>query len=216
VGLAYVVCFVEAFWVTIGPAASPGPVGATVVTEGVRRGVRVGPLISTGHALTELALVGALALGMGRVLESPPLAAAVGILGGLYLLWMGGRMGWGVVRERPCLPRPSEGGEHEAGRSLIGLGIATTVSNPFWYVWWVSAGAWYVLTARQRGFLYLAAFYLGHVSADYAWNTLLASVVGSGRRWLTDAVYRALLLVCALFLVYTGLRFLWTGVGMVL
>lgn len=213
--MRYLSLFVWSFGVAIGPVISPGPVSAAVVTEGARRGFRVGPLVATGHALTELVMVAALVLGMGHVLERPVLAAAIGILGGLFLLWMGGTMAWGAVRRRPKLPRADESSGVGGGRSMIGLGVATTVSNPFWYLWWVGVGGGYVLMTRQQGLLPLAAFYLGHISADYAWNTLLASVVGSGRSWLTNRLYQALILVCGLFLVYTGLRFIWAGVGIV-
>ena len=230
----YLGLFAWSFGVAIGPVVSPGPISTAVVTEGVRRGLRVGPLISTGHALVELLMVGALALGMGQVLKHPALAAGVGILGGLFLLWMGGTMGWSALRGRSRLPRAVDGEYPEPDfgelsrvvegcatlrlaqggfRSLIGLGVATTVGNPFWYVWWIGVGGGYVLASGQQGLIALAAFYLGHISADYAWNTLLATVVASGRPWLNDRVYQALLVVCGAFLVYTGLRFIWAGIG---
>jgi threonine/homoserine/homoserine lactone efflux protein len=225
--LGYLNLFAWSFGVAIGPVISPGAVSAAVVTEGARRGFRVGPLISTGHALMELLMVGALALGMGQVLRYPLLVAGIGILGGVFLLWMGGSLGWGALRQKLTLPRPepiegcglaekpatlspSKGGCY----SLIGLGIATTVSNPFWFLWWIGVGGGYVLATRQDGLAALFAFYLGHITADYAWNTFLASVMGSGRRWLSDRVYQGLLLVCGLFLIYTGLRFVWAGIEM--
>jgi threonine/homoserine/homoserine lactone efflux protein len=209
----YLTLFIRSFGVAIGPVISPGPVSAAIVTEGMRRGFRAGPLVSTGHALMELIMVGALSLGMGPVLERPVLAAAIGVLGGLFLLWMGGTMAWEAAQRKPQLPQPGESPENEAERNLIGLGIATTLSNPFWYLWWIGVGGTYMLMTQQQGFIAPVVFYLGHILADYVWNTLLASVVGSGRRWLTDGVYQVLLLVCGLFLVYTGLRFLWAGVG---
>jgi threonine/homoserine/homoserine lactone efflux protein len=193
--VSYLRLFALSFGIAIGPVISPGPVSAAVVTEGARRGFGVGPLISTGHALMELLMVGALALG--QALKVPLVAAAVAILGGAFLVWMGGKMGWEVVRRRPGLPRTDEDSGIQVNRGLIGLGIVTTVSNPFWYVWWVGAGGAYVVSTQQDGLVALAAFYLGHIAADYAWNTFLASVVGSGRRWLSDRVYRAILLVCA-------------------
>jgi threonine/homoserine/homoserine lactone efflux protein len=209
----YLRLFAWSFSVAIGPVISPGAVSAAVVTEGARRGFRVGPLVSTGHALIELLMVGALALGMRQVLRYPFLVASIGVLGGLFLLWMGGSLGWGALRREFKLPQPGEGGDIQTNRSLIGLGVATTVSNPFWYLWWIGVGGGYVLAIQQDGLVALSAFYLGHIAADYAWNTFLASVVGSGRRWLSDRVYRGLLLTCGLFLVYTGLRFVWAGIG---
>jgi threonine/homoserine/homoserine lactone efflux protein len=213
--ISYLGLFVWSFGVAIGPVISPGPVSAAVVTEGARRGFRVGPLVSTGHALMELVMVGALALGMSQALGCPALAAAIGILGGLFLLWMGGTMAWGAVRRRPQLPQAGESAGFEGGRNLIVIGMVTTLSNPFWYLWWIGAGGGYVLATQKEGLIALAAFYLGHISADYMWNTFLASVVASGRRWLTSGVYQVLLLVCGLFLFYSGLRFIWVGIGMV-
>jgi threonine/homoserine/homoserine lactone efflux protein len=211
--VSYLSLFVWSFGVAIGPVLSPGPVSAAVVTEGARRGFRVGPLVSTGHALMELLMVAALAVGMGQVLRVPLLAAGVGILGGAFLVWMGGRMGWEVVRERPTVPRPGESAGFGRDQSLVLLGVVTTVSNPFWYVWWVGAGGGCVLATREAGPVGLVAFYLGHVAVDYLWNTFLASVMGSGRRWLSDRVYQGLLFVCSLFLVYSGLRFVREGLG---
>jgi threonine/homoserine/homoserine lactone efflux protein len=211
--VSYLRLFALSFGIAIGPVISPGPVSAAVVTEGARRGFRVGPLVSTGHALMELLMVGALALGMGQALKVPLLKAAVAVLGGVLLVWMGGKMGWEVVRHRPGLPRTDEDPGIQVNRGLIGLGIVTTVSNPIWYAWWVGAGGAYVVSTQQDGLVALAAFYLGHIAADYTWNTFLASVVGSGRRWLSDRVYQAILLVCALFLVYTGVRFMWAGIA---
>ena len=205
--------FAWSFGVAIGPVVSPGPVSAAVVAEGARRGVRAGPLVAFGHALMELLMVVALAVGMGQVLQRPALATAISLLGGLVLLWIGGGMVWGAIRSRPKLPSAEEGGGIAAGRNLIGLGVATTMTNPFWYLWWVGVGGGYVLMSQEQGLISLVAFYLGHITADFAWDTVLASIVGSGRRWLTDGVYQALLVVCGLFLCYSGVRFLWTGIG---
>jgi threonine/homoserine/homoserine lactone efflux protein len=214
--LSFLGLVVWSFGIAIGPSMMPGPVSVAVVTEGLRRGLRVGPLISTGHALAELAMVIALALGMGQMLRYPLLAAAIAILGGALLLWIGGAMAWGAARRKPRLLRPDESAALGAGRSLIGIGIAATVGNPFWYLWWIGVGGGYVLSTQEQGMTGVAAFYLGHIAADYAWNTLTASVAATGRSWLSDRVYQVLLLVCGLFLAYTGLRFVVAGVGMLL
>jgi threonine/homoserine/homoserine lactone efflux protein len=211
----YVSLFAWSFGVAIGPVISPGPVSTTIVTEGIRRGFRAGPLVATGHALMELIMVVALALGMGHVLQHPILAATIGILGGVFLLWMGGTMAWGAARRRTRLPQVDESIPH-VDQSLVGLGIATTLGNPFWYVWWIGVGGGYVLMTHQQGLVALATFYVGHVMADYLWDTLLASVVSSGRRWLTDGIYRVLLIACGLFLIYTGVRFVATGIDFVI
>ena len=204
--------FFWSFGVSIGAVISPGPVSATIVTEGIRRGGRVGPLVSTGHALIELILVVALVLGLGQVLAYPFLVTAIGILGGLFLVWMGGSILRQAVRKNLVLPGSCTSKVPITNRNLIGLGIATTVSNPFWYLWWVGVGGTYVLSSQEQGLLAVVAFYLGHISADYIWNSLLSFAAASGRSsWLTERVYRGVLLVCGLFLFYTAIRFLYTS-----
>ena len=78
-------------WWLIGfsGAMMPGPVTTLVVTESARRGFVAGPLVTLGHALLELAMVVALVFGLGDILKQNTIAGTIGVLGGLFLLWMG-------------------------------------------------------------------------------------------------------------------------------
>jgi threonine/homoserine/homoserine lactone efflux protein len=95
---------------------------------------------------------------------------------------------------------------------IFGMGMLTTISNPFWYAWWVTVAARYLTQASGVGAASVAAFFLGHASADYGWNTALSSLVGGGKRWISDGLYRALIGVCGVFLVYVGVMFLLQGI----
>ncbi|RPI30362.1 MAG: hypothetical protein EHM70_14100 [Chloroflexota bacterium] len=59
----------------------------------------------------------------------------------------------------------------------------------------------------------VAAFYLGHISADYLWDTFLSTVIGGGRRWLTDRIYQGMILVCGLFFLYLAFGYIVQGIG---
>jgi threonine/homoserine/homoserine lactone efflux protein len=207
--------FVFSFTVAIAAVVTPGPVSTAAVSLGARQGFIIGPLISTGHSAMELAMVIALALGWSAAMQSPVAIAAIGLVGGALLLWMGGTMVWDAARGRIALPRADADVPMQSNRRVVAAGMLATLSNPFWYAWWVTVGAKFVGQAFAAGLLAIAAFYLGHIAADYAWNSLLAGVVGSGRRWLTDSRYRLLIGVCGLFLLYLGTQFLAVGVGMV-
>ncbi|HLF25967.1 MAG TPA: LysE family translocator [Anaerolineae bacterium] len=196
--------FAFSFVVGFGAVVTPGPVTTAIISESARRGFIVGPLVATGHALLELVMVGLLVLGLSAGLNTPTLTTAIALLGGVLLLWMGLQMAWGALKGRMVLPRP--GGEVRPLNNwrLIGLGAAATVVNPFWYAWWVTVAATYILTSQALGFVGVLAFYLGHISADYVWDSVLSGVVGSGRRWLTDSLYKWLIVACGLYLVYLG------------
>ena len=53
--------------VSLSGVLAPGPISAMAVTEGARRGAVAGPLIVAGHAIAELGVVVALALGLNAV-----------------------------------------------------------------------------------------------------------------------------------------------------
>jgi threonine/homoserine/homoserine lactone efflux protein len=88
------------------------------------------------------------------------------------------------------------------------LGIGTTVSNPFWYTWWVTVAAGYLAQARELSLLAVGVFYLGHISADFAWDTALSVTTSAGSRFLTDQRYQTLIILTGLFMVYLGIVFL--------
>jgi hypothetical protein len=72
----------------------------------------------------------------------------------------------------------------------------------------VTVAAAYLAQAQALGTAAVVTFYTGHISADFAWNTFLASVTSAGGRWLTPGRYRALILVVGIFMGYLGLTFL--------
>jgi threonine/homoserine/homoserine lactone efflux protein len=197
--------FVFSFVVGFGAVVTPGPVTTAIVSESARSGFIVGPLVATGHSMLELIMVGLLALGLSAGLNTPAVTTVVAVLGGVLLLWMGAYMVWGAIRGKIALPTPGADARPLSRRRLIGLGMGATLVNPFWYAWWLTVAATYLLLAQNGlGWLGVLAFYLGHISADYLWDSVLSGIVGGGRKWITDARYKFLIVACGLYLVYLG------------
>ena len=92
-------------------------------------------------------------------------------------------------------------------------GIALSVSNPYWLLWWCTIGLNYAALALKHGYGGLAAFYTGHIASDLAWYSLVAAGVAAGRRICPPAVYRAVLFACGLALVALGAYFLGDGLA---
>src|SRR4030042_1193888 len=78
--------------ISLSGALMPGPLFTLSVRETLRRGFWVGPMVATGHAIIELVLVIGLALGLSEFLGEGTGTAAIAIVGGLFLLWMGYQM----------------------------------------------------------------------------------------------------------------------------
>jgi threonine/homoserine/homoserine lactone efflux protein len=201
--------FMFSFVVGFGAVITPGPISTAIVSESTRRGFVVGPLVATGHVLLEFGMVVLLALGVAAGLHTPPVIAVVSLLGGALLMWMGGSMVWGAIKGRLALPRPGTQVKPLSNRQLLALGVAATLVNPFWYGWWLTVGTSYLAIPQVRAFglAGLLAFYFGHIAGDYLWDCILSGVVGGGRRWITDGLYKWLIVACGAYLVYLGVTF---------
>lgn len=191
----------------IGAVISPGPVTATILSESPRQGWKVGPLVASGHSSLEFLVVVLLAFGLAAGLNSPLAAMIIGLLGGLTLFVIGAGYVYASVRGKIRLPDPEQVSEPRSYPGLFGLGVVTTLANPFWYIWWVTVAAGYLAQAQAISLGTMAAFYLGHISADFAWDTFLSASFSAGRRILTDRRYRVLILLTGGFMVYLGVLF---------
>ena len=207
--------FSFSFVLAIGAVMSPGPVSTAIVSQSPRLGWRVGPSVAFGHSILEFIIVIALAFGLQGLLAQPGVESAIALLGGGLLIWMGLNMLLGTLRGKLKLPTAGANAGSSSIRQMIWLGVIATLANPVWYAWWVSVPPSYLAQASAIGLAPLAAFYLGHISADFLWDTLLASLVSGGRKWMTDRIYAAIIALCALFFVYLGLTFLMRGLDIV-
>ena len=205
--------FFFSFSMAIGAVLSPGPVTTAIISQTPRLGWITGPLVSVGHAVIEFLMVILITLGLSGILGAPPVQTGIALLGGLLLLWMGGEMFFNVIRGRMHLPTGSEETEKASMGQMLCLGIVTSLSNPFWYAWWMTAAAVYLLQAKAVGWMPVAGFYFGHISADFLWNTMLSTVIGTGKKWINDRVYAILISLCSAFLVYLAFQFLITGIN---
>ena len=107
--------------------------------------------------------------------------------------------------------------KHSGGQRSLGplvLGGVTSASNPYWYLWWATVGAAYIARARASGLgsVGSVAFFGGHILSDLVWYSLVGLMVTMGKKFLSDRVYKALLVLCGIFLVGMGISFLWYGI----
>lgn len=199
--------YMFAFAVSIGAVVSPGPVSAAIISEAPRRGWRVGPLVATGHIALEFIFIILIAIGLSAVLRNTDIQQLIAIAGSILLVYMGVSYIWSVFKGSIELPNPDSHFQTESNRSLVGLGIITTISNPFWYAWWATIVPGYLGEVSAAGIGPIAVFYLGHISADYLWDTFLSATISAGRKWLTEARYKLLILLTGGFMIYLGIVF---------
>lgn len=203
------VIFVTSFVVALSGAMMPGPLLVLTISEASRRGFWAGPLLIIGHGALELLLVIALALGLSELINSELVSQVIGFVGGSILIGMGlfiARRGW---QKGTILTADSPG--VKGGGMLVASGVIASVSNPYWFIWWLTLGLTYMLWSLKLGMAGVASFFTGHILADFGWYALVAFVVATGRKVITDAIYWRLLIVCGFALVILGGYFIISG-----
>jgi threonine/homoserine/homoserine lactone efflux protein len=124
--IALLAIFGSSFLISLSGALMPGPLFTLNVRETLRRGFWVGPLLAFGHALIELALVIGLALGLRQFLGEGRGTAAIAILGGTFLLWMGYEMLRTAPRQELHL------GEGQKGWAPQPVPVPIPIEDPPW------------------------------------------------------------------------------------
>ncbi|MFW6303153.1 MAG: LysE family transporter [Candidatus Sumerlaeota bacterium] len=191
-------------------AMMPGPLLVVTIQQTIARGWDAFFWLITGHAVLEMALVLLLILGLRAVLARPRVRAAIGIVGGAALLYMGIDM----MRTALGLSLATEA-ETTAAYGvfrLMFLGAAVCIANPYFTGWWATIGVGQMAHMAPRATAEYLAFYLGHEGADYVWYGLVALIISTGRQWMPDPLYQGLILVCGAIIILLSLWFALTGV----
>lgn len=190
-------------------AVMPGPLLTVNIKESVKRGFWAGPQMVLGHALLEGALVLGLVFGLGNIITLDISKGVISLIGGVFLFWMA----YGMLFKEGKEGLNLEAGEATApsGMPPVLAGIVVSLSNPYWSIWWATLGLGFLVQARVLGAAGVLLFFLGHILADLVWYSAISLAVATGKIRLSPRLFRGLIILCGLFLVYLSLDFLRFG-----
>ena len=191
--------------VTAAGALAPGPLFFATISHGIKLGAKSGFVFSLAHSLVESILILLLASGLVSIANESPIKLVVGVAGGIVLLVFGVMQIRGAFtanyREAPQ--------KDVTTQNLLLTGLTFTGLNPFFIIWWLTAGANLILLALEFAALPGVVFmFLCHVWIDVVWLTLVAHFAKLGTNIVGHKGYRVILVVFGLALVYYGLTFL--------
>lgn len=198
---------ISSFIIALSGAMMPGPLFAVTVSETPRRGWITGPILVAGHGVLELSLLLLIISGLGKFLQMRETFIFVALIGGLFLLFMG----FSMLRSLPKLSLHNNT-LRETNSSLFLSGILLSLANPYWSLWWATIGLGYLVQAMEVGIIGIIAFFTGHILGDLAWYVGVSLGVDKGKKFLNDAVYKKIVFVCALILMFFSLYFIWSGI----
>ncbi len=198
--------------VAFSGALVPGPMLTLVISSTAKKGFWTSLFIVVGHALLELAVVIAFFLGLLRYLENPMIAKIIGIIGGVFLLYLGADILISIIKKRFIIDFKSiihaRTMNVRSGGIKILKGMLVSLMNPYWYIWWITIGAAFIIKSVKYDISGVTAFYTGHISADFIWYLFIGLLISTGRRFFNQKVYNGILIACSLFLFYLGIRFI--------
>ena len=188
-------------------AVTPGPMLALVIGQVLAQGIRAAVFVLAGHALIEVFFILLFALGLSRFLANARVRGMLAFIGGLGLVWMGSD----IILHVEMM---TVAGTEEQALGWFGLvlaGVGVSLSNPYFTGWWATVGSGQVAALRLRSWNSYLQFFVGHELGDIVWYMFVSVVLLFGRRFLTDAIYRALLWGCGVTLILLAGIFLYLG-----
>lgn len=195
--------YLLALAVGLSGALVPGPMLVATINASLRGDWTVGPRVTAGHMAIESLLVILIAAGLMAGADS--FSGIIAIAGGLALI------AFGALTMVSALKKEEAAGTRNVLANPFLAGILTTVSNPYFWIWWVTVGSALLLAWTGGAIILGVAFMAGHWTADLSWYTLVSTGTARGRTFLSPAAYQALLVGCGVFLILFGIYFLFSG-----
>ncbi|MGA1825493.1 MAG: LysE family transporter [bacterium] len=199
---------ISAFIIALSGAMMPGPLLTVTISESIKRGKWTGVFLIIGHGILEAGLILIILAGFGSLFKINRFVAIISLLGGLILVWMG----WDTIKKAKSLSLSfSAETPHKSKGGPILSGILVSLSNPYWTIWWATIGIGYLATSLAYGWPGIAAFFTGHIGADFAWYTIVSFSVAGGKRFVSPRIYHGVLVTCGFILCLFGTFFLHLG-----
>jgi threonine/homoserine/homoserine lactone efflux protein len=192
--------------ISLSGVLSPGAMTAAALVAGTRS-PHAGFLMAIGHGIVEFPLMLLILAGIGEVFANGGVKIAVGLAGGIMLLWLA----VGMLKDPGARAASSSAGRL-AGSPIV-TGIVLTGGNPVFLLWWATVGLSLAVGFRQLGAAAFAAFAVIHWACDAIWLELLTVAAFKGSRLLGEKSQRVILALCGLALFVIAGGFLYGAVS---
>ena len=143
-------------------------------------------------------------LGFDAIITLTAVQIGIGIVGGLFLLWMG----VGMVRD---ISKQDFSVEASCKSGPVLTGIVLSASNPYFLLWWATVGLKLATDARQLGWIAFVLFTIIHWLCDLVWLGILGWGSFKGSTILGLKTQRIVLGVCGTALILFSIKFIYSA-----
>ncbi len=185
--------------ISLSGVMMPGPVLAGTIAKG-SKDRHAGLWIGLGHGIVELPLIALIYFGLGSFFENNGVMMAIGIVGGNMLIFMGQSM----LKHRQA----DSGDEKYLPYHPLVVGIITSVSNPYFFLWWATIGVLLVSVASGFGVWMVLVFALLHWACDIFWDWFVSLATHRSKGLWKDNTQAMIFGACGLTLIAFGIFFI--------
>jgi threonine/homoserine/homoserine lactone efflux protein len=183
---------------------APGPVTAVTMGKGSKAPF-AGAWIALGHGVVEIPLMILLLLGFSAVLKMEMVKGIIGLLGGLFLLYLG----IGMFREM----RKTDVESRENAHKPLISGMLLSIGNPYFLLWWAMVGLKLIERSRVFGIMGFVLFALCHWLCDFIWLLILSFLSFKGKTFYGGKFQKGIFALCGLVLVFFSGMFVVDALG---
>ncbi len=201
--LSYLQFLAGAVVISLSGVMAPGPMSAVTAGKG-SDDPHAGALIAIGHGIVEFPLMAALFLGAGFLFGLPYVRPAVGMAGGLFLLYLAAGM-FRSLRSGDINPTGDR-------RSPVVAGIVLSAANPYFLIWWVTVGITWLVQSAEFGMAGLIIFMIVHWLCDLVWCWFLSAFSNRGGRFFGRIFQKAIFAISGVALLFFSGKFLYESV----
>ena len=203
------IIFWSSFIIAFSGALVPGPLLTYTITKSLEKGWFAGPMIIIGHGILEICMLIILILGLSPILNNSLIIGIISILGMIILLFISIGM-FKTLKEKEIDFYQKK--EFKFKNNLIIFGIIMSLSNPFWFIWWVTIGINYITLSIKYKILGVLLFFIGHILADFLWYSIVSLSIHKSKKFINIILYKIIISVCASLLIIFSLWFGYTGI----
>jgi threonine/homoserine/homoserine lactone efflux protein len=202
--------FISAFLIGFSGSMMPGPMLGVAIDGSLKKGWTAGPLIVLGHGILEFILIIVMTFGLKDFFSNPAVAGFIGLFGGAYLAWMGYGMIKSGINKTVSLEN-QRAGDSAGMRNLVLAGVLVSATNPYFILWWASAGMESIRQSYVLGLIGILVFFVGHFLSDLVWYSAISMAFSKGKKLISDAVYRWIILLLGIFIIVFSIYFIGSG-----
>jgi threonine/homoserine/homoserine lactone efflux protein len=191
--------------VSFSGVIAPGPMFAVTLAKSYKS-PWAGTLMSLGHAVVEVPLILLIYFGFARFFENHTVQIALAILGGAMILWMG----VGMFIDRLKVVHRG----HDLAYPAFVAGMTMSALNPFFLLWWATAGSLLVMQFLDFGVRGLLILIAVHWSCDLVWLTFVSQFFHRTHHFLSPRFQEWLFIATAFFLAGFGVYYIISGIRM--